>query len=405
MTRSLRILLALVPISFLAADWPGFRGPGGASVAPQARIPNTWSVKPGETKNVAWQVELPGRGPSSPIVVGEQVIVTCSGGPKQDRMYVVSYDAKSGKEQWRREFWATGRTLSHPQSANAAPTPASDGKHIYAFYSSNDLVCLDLQGNLVWYRGLTHDYPKAGNDVGMSSSPVIAKETVIVQIENYGDSFAAGIDANTGETRWRLDRKAISNWCSPAILKGKNGEEIVLLQSPNVLTAHDPLTGKQLWQYEANCQTIPSSVGLDGRVYLPANGLTVLDVSEGTAPKLAWESNKIAPGPSSPIIHGGRVYALNRTGVLSVADAATGEALWQLRIGGTFWGTPVIAGDQMVCVNQDGKAKVVQLGKDKGEVVGEADFGEKELIQASPAIAGNAMYVRSDKYLWKIAAE
>lgn len=390
-------------LACVAADWPQFRGPGGTSVATKADVPTTWSVKPDQRKNVAWQVELPGRGPSSPIVVGDRVFVTCSGGVKQDRLYVVCLDAKSGRERWRREFWATGRTLSHPQSANAAPTPACDGSRIYAFFSSNDLICLDLDGNLLWYRGLTHDYPKAGNDVGMSSSPLVVGDTVVVQVENFGDSFAAGFDAGTGETRWRLDRKQISNWCSPAALRGKDGQDVVLLQSPSALTAHEPATGKQLWQYEASCQSIPSSVGLDGRVYLPANGLTVLDLSEGTAPKLAWDANTLNPGPASPIVHGGRVYALNRAGVLTCASAADGKSLWQLRVGGTFWGTPVVAGDRMICINQEGKAKVLQLGETKAEVIGESDFGE--LIQASPAIAGNAIYVRSDKHLWKIAAE
>jgi len=403
MSRWYSLFFVAGALLFVAADWPQFRGPGGTSVAPDSNVPTTWNVKPDQKQNVAWQVDLPGRGPSSPIVVGDRVYVTCSGGVKQDRLYVVCFDTKTGKERFRREFWATGRTLSHPQSANAAPTPASDGKHIFAFYSSNDLVCLDLDGNLMWYRGLTFDYPKAGNDVGMSSSPVVAKGTVVVQVENFGDSFAAGLDVATGETRWRIDRKAVSNWCSPTVLRGKDGQEVVLLQSPNALTAHDPVTGRQLWQYDANCSSIPSSVGLDGRVYLPANGITVLDLSEGTAPKLAWDSNTLNPSAASPIIHQGRIYTMNGTGVLTCADAADGKSLWQLRIGGKFWGTPVLAGKHMVCVNQDGKAKIVLLGDSKGEIIGESDFGET--VQASPAVAGNAIYVRGDKRLWKIAAE
>ena len=107
---------------------------------------------------------------------------------------MVAIDQHTGKQRWRRSFWATGRTYTHPTSSNAAPTPVSDGQYIYAFYSSNDLACLDLSGNLMWYRGLAHDYPKAGNDVGMASSPAIAGDVVVVQIENQGDSFASGID-------------------------------------------------------------------------------------------------------------------------------------------------------------------------------------------------------------------
>ena len=162
--------------------------PHSNSVSPDAQPPAEWS----ETKNVAWKVELPGRGPSSPIVVGDRVIVTCSSGVKQDRLHVLCFDAKDGKRLWERQFWATGRTLSHPASANAACTPASDGKLIFAFYSSNDLACLDLDGNLKWFRGLAYDFPHAGNDVGMSSSPLVVGDVVVAQVECQGDSFAAG---------------------------------------------------------------------------------------------------------------------------------------------------------------------------------------------------------------------
>ena len=130
-------------------------------------------------ENIVWTANLPGRGVSSPIVVGGKVVVTANSGPRQERLHVLAFDAKSGRELWHRQFWATGRTLTHPVGANAAPTPASDGKRIFAFYSSNDLIALDLDGNLLWFRGLAHDYPKAGNDIGMSSSPTVVGDTVV----------------------------------------------------------------------------------------------------------------------------------------------------------------------------------------------------------------------------------
>ncbi|MFO0870748.1 MAG: PQQ-binding-like beta-propeller repeat protein [Pirellulales bacterium] len=395
------LLLAFASLVTLtpAADWRQFRGPAGTSVAETTRLPTTWNVA--DSRNVAWKVDLPGRGPSSPIVVGDRVIVTCSDGPLQEKMFVVCFDAASGKQLWQRQFWATGRTYSHPDSANAAPTPTSDGERIFAFFSSNDLVCLNLQGELLWYRGLAYDFPKAGNDVGMASSPVVVAGTVVVQVENLGDSFAAGIDAASGETRWKLPRKASMNWTSPAVFRTPQGRQLVLLQSPGLLTAHDPQSGEQVWQFEAECQTIPSAVGSDGRVYLPAKGVTALDLSDGTAPKVAWDSNQLNPNPACPIVAGKRIYALNRAGVLTCADAENGRNLWQLRVGGTFWSTPIFANGHLYCINQDGKAKVIAVSDSKGEVVGDADFGER--IQGSPAVGGDALYVRSDKHLWKIA--
>ena len=159
--------------------------------------------------NVAWKTAIPGRGVSSPILVAGKVIVTAASGFNQDRLHVLCIDAKTGAIDWERQFWATGRTLCHPTSSVAANTPSSDGKRIYAFFSSNDLACLDLDGNLLWYRGLTHDFPTAANDVGMSASPLVLGDTVVVQVENKGDSFAAGLDAETGESRSRVCARPI----------------------------------------------------------------------------------------------------------------------------------------------------------------------------------------------------
>ena len=232
-------------VACCGADWNQFRGPDTRSVA-SAVLPTDWS----NDSNVAWRKELPGRGPSGPIVVDGRVFVTCSSGVKQDRLHVVCYDADSGELLWHRQIWANGRTMTHPTSSTAAPTPASDGQHVFAFYSSNDLICYDLDGNLKWYRALGKDYPKAGNDIGMASSPVVAGGTVVVQVENQGDSFAAGIDVETGLNRWRIDRKKSANWTSPIAMKTKSGIDVVLLKSDEGVTARDILTGDEVWSYE-----------------------------------------------------------------------------------------------------------------------------------------------------------
>lgn len=385
---------------FSGADWLQFRGTNGSSVSIDAKPPTSWSVKDG--KNIAWTAELPGRGPSSPIVVGDEVIVTASSGADQDRLHVLAFDAATGKQRWHRQFWATGRCLTHPQSANAAPTPASDGKRIFAFYSSNDLACLDLDGNLLWYRGLSRDYPKAGNDIGMSASPLVIDNVVVVQIESQGDSFAAGIDTATGETKWRVDRKREASWSSPTALRGEGKESLVLLQSSNMISAHKPETGKVVWKYEVECQGIPSPATEPGRIYVASKGLTALDASpEKTAMNFAWEANKLGPGAASPIVDRGKLYTINRAPVLTCASTKDGEILWQHRLKGAFWATPVIAGNHLYAVNYDGTCQVIQLGDKKAETIESNDFGEP--VQASPAVTGNAIYFRGEKHLWKIA--
>jgi outer membrane protein assembly factor BamB len=389
------------------ADWRQFRGPDARGVAASESLPLTWSEEEnGDRENIAWKIELPGRGPSSPIVVAGRVVVTCSSGVHQDRLHVLCVDAATGARLWHRQFWATGRTLCHPTSANAAPTPSSDGQRIFAFYSSNDLICLDLQGNLNWYRGLAFDYTHAGNDAGMASSPLVIGTTVVVQVENQGDSFAAGIDVETGRNRWRLARKRDASWASPApLLEPALERSLALLQSPSGLTAVDPVTGVVAWQFDATCEGIPSPVAADGVVYVPADGITALRPPREpgqSKPKVLWQQNRLKPGPASPIIYQGDIYIVNSSGVVSCGDAATGQLKWRLRLKGRSWATPVAVGKRLYVINSDGLAQVVELGR-KGRVVGTSDFGE--IIQASPAVVNDAMFVRSDRHLWKIAAD
>ncbi len=398
MTYTKLALIASIPF-LLAADWLQFRGSENNPVAAGAKLPTKFSA----TEGVAWKTPLPGRGVSGPIVVGNRVIVTASSGPVvEDRLHVLAYDAASGKELWHRQVWATGRPFHHPTSANAAPTPASDGQRIFAFFSSNDLVCLDLDGHLLWYRGLGHDYPKAGNDVGMSSSPLVVGDTVVVQVESQGDSFAAGLDVATGENRWRIDRPNAANWVSPAILKTADGKAAVLLQSADGITAHDPKTGEQLWKFDAKCSGIPSLMTAAGKIFIPAAGITALECSSAaSSPSLLWESNKLSLGNASPIVHGGRVYALKPAGVLVCGDEKDGDVVWQLRLKGTFWATPLIASEHLYACNQDGQCLVVRLKKQEGELVTTAEMGEG--FFGSPAADASGLYLRGEKHLWKVA--
>ena len=400
LTASLLALL-FIALPVRAADWLQFRGADSNSVSPDAQPPADWSA----TKNVAWKVELPGRGPSSPIVVGDRVVVTASSGVKQDRLHVLCFSAADGRRLWERQFWATGRTLSHPSSANAAPTPASDGRLIFAFYSSNDLACLDLDGNLQWFRGLAYDFPHAGNDVGMSSSPVVVGDVVIAQVECQGDSFAVGIDKATGETRWRVDLPHEASWASPVVVRGIGGApDVVLLQSPSELTAHDAATGKQLWAYKVPCDAISSPVAADGLVYVASKGMTALRPIAAGEPEVAWNVAGIQPGAASTIASGGRLFVINRSGVLACANAADGQSLWKVRLAGEFWGTPALVGNRLYCVNKDGAGQVVEIQPDdrKAEIIGGGKL--EGTFQASPALSAGALYLRSDSHLWKIAA-
>lgn len=393
------ILVLVLPAFAAAGDWRQFRGTDNTGASEETGLATTF----GDGENVAWKAPLPGRGPSSPIVVDGRVLVTASSGADQDRLHVVCLDAASGGQLWERQLWATGHTEGHSFGANAANTPASDGRQVYAFYSSNDLVCFDLDGNLKWFRGLAYEHPNTRNDVGMASSPVVVGDTVVVQLQNQGDSFAEGVDTETGETRWHIPREPDAMWCSPAVVRGPTRDgDIVVMQDRSRLTAHEPRTGKLLWDYEAGCHSVASATASGGTVYLPANGLHALryDPATRTAEPL-WYEQRLRSGNSSPVVSDGRVYVLKNPGIVVCGDAATGEVLWQLRLKGPFWATPVVAGGHLYAVSHEGLVQVVRLGDDEGELVGSSQIDKK--ILASPAVADGAIYFRSDEHLWKVA--
>jgi outer membrane protein assembly factor BamB len=397
MKSYITLTICVAAIVVCGFDWPQFRGPGGIS-STTAILPTTFN----DTENVAWKVPLPGRGPASPIVVGNQVIVSSSSGDKEDQLFVTSFDIETGKQLWEQRLWATGRCFCHPLSANAAPTPASDGKYIYAFYSSNDLACIDLKGNLIWYRALAVDHPKAGNDVGMSSSITVIDGVVIAQVENQGDSFATGLNCETGETVWEIERDDVASWASPVVFQEPGGKWLATLQGAKGLSIVEVRTGNVLEQIEGECSTVTSAAVIDNMVYAPLNGTTAYRVSSGGTMEKAWDGAQIRAANASAVVHDGTLYTLNRTGVLAGFSAETGKPTGlKLRVGGSYWGTPAIAGQHMYFFAQDGTARVVKLGDD-AEVVHEHKF-EDEVFLCSPAVTDQGLFVRSDKHLWKIA--
>lgn len=406
-TFAFGLLLVAAEPSF--ADWRQFRGSDSSAVALDSKLPVEW-VDGEKSQNVAWKIDLPGRGLGSPIVVNGRVFVTCSSGFRQDRLHVLCFDAAKGQKLWERQFWATGRTMTHPKTCTAASSPCSDGQRIFAMFSSNDIVCLDLDGHLQWFRGLTYDFPNCSNSLGMASSPIVIGDTLIAQTENDADSFANGLDVYTGESRWKRARPKRASWTSPSPLKDSaTGETLALLQASAGVEAVKPLTGEVVWAYKNGAATIPSLVVSGDVAYVPSNGLTALQTEAGKSePKQLWNVAKLGPATPSPLILGKHAYVLGGAGVLACANLADGQTAWQLRLEGPFTASPVATADRLYFVSETGVCQVVQLGSEKGEVVGKSDLtlgkGQPaDLIQSTPAIDDNALFIRSDAYLWKIA--
>ncbi len=394
-TSILTSLIALVVCTTNSrADWMQFRGPESSGVAATAKLPTVLSGQ-----SIKWSKALPGRGLSSPIVVGDKVFVTASSGPDQSQLHVICFSAKDGSKQWDRRFWSTGRTMTHPKTSVAAPSPVSDGKYVYAFYSSNDLFCLDLKGNLVWLRGLTHDYPNASNSLGMSSSLLLVDGVLIAQVESDAESFSAGIDAKSGKNLWKVDRPKSANWTSPVAMR-MNGKSVVVIQSGKGLTAYASRSGKQVWHYDGGASTIPSSTVAGDVIFAPSHGTTALKPVPGqTEPQQLWRRPSMRPATASSLVIGEHIYVVNGAGVITAATAKDGQTVWRARSQGPYSATPVANATHMYLVNEKGSLQVVSL-KEEGKSVGQLDLNETVL--STPAIAHDALFIRSDGKLWKI---
>jgi outer membrane protein assembly factor BamB len=392
-------LLALMTAGMLwAGDWPQFRGPGGSSVSAEKDLPVKWSGEEG----LRWKAPLPGRGLSNPVIAGGKVFVTACSGYRERRLHVLCFDAETGKKLWERQFHATGNTACHEKTCMAAPTPVTDGRSVYALFATADVAALDADGNLLWYRSLTRDYPAIANQVGMAASPTLSGDTLLIPMETDGASFVAGLDRKTGENKWKIDRHRGINWVSPAVTTS-GGRPAALFVSPSDVTALDPGTGEPRWTFPlTGGSNIPSPAAGDGMVFAPGEQLTALKPgNDNETPEVLWRSTKYKTGYTSPVYFDKKLYVLTNTNVTCV-NALSGEEIWRERVEGPFAATPVVADGKIYAVSEKGTTSILQLG-DKPKLLAVNKI--PDTILATPAISGGAIYLRSDGYLYCIGAK
>jgi len=378
-----------------AGDWTQFRGPGGSGISAEKELPTHWS----KSEGLRWSVELPGRGLSNPVLAAGKVYVTACSGYRQRRLHVLCFEEKTGKKLWERQFTATGSTACHPVTNMAAPTPVTDGKAVYALFATGDLAALDAQGNLLWYRSLVGDYPEITNQVGMASSPVLAKGVLCIPMDNVGDAFLAGLDAATGQNLWKHKRKAQLNWVTPVTFP--LGERTaVLFQASDLAEALDVQTGKVIWSFASpGLSTIPSPTYAEGVLYLTSGRGAVLAVKpqpDGKSEELFKAENVLAGYPS-PVVYQGKLYGLTDVAV-TCTDLKSGTELWKQRVEGKFSASPIIADGKLYAINEKGRGFVLDIRGDKPKILAKNDLDDK--IQATPAVANGAIYLRSDNKLY-----
>ncbi len=389
------------------ADWPRFRGPEGLGLAPQYDLPTTWNDANGKDanephaggKHIAWKTRLPGRGCSCPLVIGDRVITTCSSGYRQNELHTLCFDAANGELRWHRRLWATGRTMTHPTISPAAPTPVSDGRHVFVSFSSNDVACFDLAGNLKWVRGLMIDYPNASNSLGLASSLVLADGVLVVKLENDSQSLTVGLDASDGRTIWKVDRVPKAMWTTPVVISARRSKRpAVVLQAADGLTAYDLRTADVVWRFDGGCSTQASTIALEDLLLVPSGGLTALQLDASGQPQVRWRNHRLRASVGTPLAYQGKVYVVSGT-ILKCGDLATGKLQWQIRLrGNKYSASPILGGKYLYTFAEDGTGDVIDLSGKKGKRIGGGKLDDK--ILATPAVGPHGLYVRGDHTLW-----
>lgn len=335
-------LLLLTAAGFEAqgADWPRFRGVNGSGVSVDSgALPAEWS----ETENLKWSVPLPGPGKSSPIVVGDRVIVTAWSGenpPDDLQRHLLCFDRKTGQELWNKTIEPL--TPDEPfrgmftENGYASHTPVSDGKQIFAFFGLDGVRAYDMEGNELWRTPVG-----AGTDPsgwGTASSPILTDELVIVPATSE-DASLVGLDKKTGKEVWRREAELLEGvWGTPLLVDGADGAEELVIATPAEVWGLAPATGKLRWYAVGpESRSMSSSAVADkGVVYMvggrDSGTMAVRAGGEGdvTESHVSWNNN-YRGGIGTPVCFDGLLYSIN-SGVVACFDAATGERVYQERL-------------------------------------------------------------------------
>ena len=430
--------------------WGQWRGPEASGVARFGNPPIEWS----ETTNVAWKVEVPGRGSASPIVWGDKVFLLTAvpvGGPDTEaatvgdvrssqpnsrasgrgrrggrgrgqrpilrqRFTVMAFDRMTGEVVWEQ---VARDEVPHEgyQQANgsyAAGSAVTDGEYLFAFFGSWGLYAYDLDGRLQWEVDLGTRIMR--NGFGEGTTPTLHGDTLVVTWDHIGgQSFIVALDKRTGDERWRVNRDEIDTWATPLVVQHAGRAQVVAPAMDRV-SSYDLETGEVVWQSRGTTMNaIPSPVHADGIVYVMSgyrgNNLQAIRLADahgdlaGTD-ALVWQLDRDTPYVPSPLLYDDALYVIkSNDGILSVFDRLTGRPYYQLqRLEGVpnIFASPVGAAGRVYITGREGTTLVIRQGPSY-EVMASNTLDDG--FDASPAVVDNELYLRGYRFLYKVAAE
>ena len=391
-------------------DWTEFRGPTGQGHSTVRGLPTHW----GDPENVAWKQEIPGKGWSSPIVLGKRLYLTTAvskeagdSGPQSLR--AVCVDAVSGNILWNVEVFEQPEGVKvHEKNSHASPTPITDGGRLFVHFGTHGTACLRLtDGNIYWRNEELKYAPVHGN----GGSPVLVGNELIVSCDGRDEQFVVGLDKIRGTIRWRTPRnlnpvKGFS-FGTPLVIRVE-GKQQVVSPGSDAVVAYDP-HGREIWKvkYPGGYSVVPR----------PVFGLNLLFVCTGydtptllairpqgasgdvTETHIAWQLKKSVPLSASPLLVDDALYLISDNGVATCLEATSGTQRWQQRIGGSFSASPIYADGKIYLLSEEGEGIVLSPGPEYHEL---ARNPLRERALASYAVGDGALFIRSEKLLRRL---
>ena len=415
-----------------ANDWPQWRGPAGQGHGDASNLPTEWNSE----KNVSWKTELPGRGWSSPVIQGDQVWVTAAHeklASKEDAakrlkantggqpltvlekvsLHAVCLDRKSGKilhdiEVLKKEEpqWI------HQLNSYASPTPIIEEGRLYCHFGSYGTACVDTSTAKVLWQ---NQDLRVMHENGPGSTPVLWKDRVIFHMDGSDKQFIAALDKKTGKLAWKTERSGEMNknpqlkksYGTPLMLKIA-GKEHVVSPAADWLYGYDPASGKELWKLSYGIlgfSNVPRPVAGHGMIFLSTSfmraQILAIRYDKSANPSISWRHKRSVPKTSSPILVGKELYFVSDAGgVVTCLDAFTGKVHWQERIKGNHSSSPTYADGKLYFHSREGVTTVIKPGKDKLDVLANNQLPGQHM--SSLAISGSALFLRTDKALYRI---
>ncbi|MDP1591287.1 MAG: PQQ-like beta-propeller repeat protein [Prosthecobacter sp.] len=409
MRTSLVLLLSTSLLS--AADWPEFRGSNAQGHSAATNLPLTWSP----TSHIAWKAAVAGVGWSSPVVIGERIFLTSAlpvGGvedPKADRsLHALALDAASGKPVWDVELFIATSPRAHRKNSHASPTPVYEDGKLYVHFGHLGTACLDAAtGNAIWSTQEFAYSPVHGN----GSSPVLFEDLLIFSADAETEPKVIALDKATGKQRWAFarqsDAKKKFSFCTPLIID-VNGQKQLISPGSGVVNALNPKDGTEIWRcyYDQGYSVVPRPVYAHGMVFVSSSydkpvlhAIKVDGKGDVTATHLVWTIDKAVPHNPSMAVIGDEIYFVADNGILTCADAKTGQIHYSERCTGPISSSLLVADGKLYLQDEKGLGVVVKPGK-RFQILAQNDLDERSL--ASYAVIGSDLLIRTEGNLYRI---